>query len=333
MIRKIKIALSILLAAVMLTACGNSLPENVVAKVNGVEITKDYYEKTIAKVGEDNGFRMLYGDDVWDMEIEEGVTFREMFSQQMLDIIIMQELVYQDAEGKGLLATEEEIEKEFTAYMEIVNKDAEYSEFLKTNNIDEAFIKEHLAKSLTYNKYASAMMEQIKVTDEEAQTYYDEHIADFTNNQVRASHILISTTDENGQPLSDELKAEKLALAEELLQRARNNEDFATLAKDYSDDTYSAVNGGDLDYFSEGMMVPAFNDMAFSMEVGEISDIVETEFGYHIIYLTDKINEVTSFEDAKQQIIEQLRFEKFQAQLDELNANGKVIINETLENN
>ncbi len=333
MIRKIKIALSILLAAVMLTACGNSLPENVVAKVNGVEITKDYYEKTIAKVGEDNGFRMLYGDDVWDMEIEEGVTFREMFSQQMLDIIIMQELVYQDAEGKGLLATEEEIEKEFTAYMEIVNKDAEYSEFLKTNNIDEAFIKEHLAKSLTYNKYASAMMEQIEVTDEEAQTYYDEHIADFTNNQVRASHILISTTDENGQPLSDELKAEKLALAEELLQRARNNEDFATLAKDYSDDTYSAVNGGDLDYFSEGMMVPAFNDMAFSMEVGEISDIVETEFGYHIIYLTDKINEVTSFEDAKQQIIEQLRFEKFQAQLDELNANGKVIINETLENN
>lgn len=329
----IKILLTMSLSMLLLTACSTKLPEDVIASVNGVDIPVEYYEKTIAKVGEDNGFEAVYGPDVWTYEIEPGITFKQKFSHQMLDIIITQEMVYQDAVSKNLVADDKEIQDEYDAYMEIVKKDPEYSAFVEKNNIDEAFVKEHLTKSLTYNKYSSAMMEEISISDEEIQKYYDENIADFTKNEVKASHILISTMDENDQPLTEDKKAAKLDEANEILGRAKAGEDFAALAEEYSDDPGSAINGGDLGFFQPGVMVPEFNDAAFAMKVGDISDIVETQFGYHIIYVTDKNDEVTSFEEAKETIKNQLKFKKYEEQMADLTKSTKIIVNEALAAN
>ena len=136
--------------------------------------------------------------------------------------------------------------------------------------------------------------------------------------------------DENNEPLSDDKKAEKLELAQEVLLKAQNGEDFAKLAEEYSDDPGSAVQGGDLDYFGQGVMVPEFNDKAFSMEIGEISDLVETQFGYHIIYLTDKIDEVDEFDDVKSMIQEQLKNDAFDAEMTKLMDKIKINVNEEL---
>ena len=327
--------ISVMLASIMLmTACGSKLSSDAVVSINGVEVSKEYFDKTVAKVARDNDFETVFGEQIWDMEIEPGVTFSQHFSQQMLDMIITHEMVMQklenDAEGKKLIASDEEVNSEYAAYMDIVSKDPEYSEFLTSHGVDEAFIKDHLRKNLTYRNFATSTADSVEVTDEEVKEFYDANIDQYTHNEVKASHILISTLDEKDEPLPEEQQAKKLELAQEVLLKAQGGADFASLAKEYSDDTVSAVEGGDLGFFGQGVMVPEFNDKVFSMEIGEISDLVETQFGYHIIYLTDKLNEVEALEDVKNIIVEQIRNDKFEEKMKELSDKTKVVINKEL---
>ncbi len=332
--RLIKLVSLMLATVMLLTACSTKLSANAVANVNGVEISKEYYDKTVAKVARDNDFESVFGDQVWDMEIEPGVTFSQHFADQMLEMLITHELVMQELEkddaGKALIATEEDINAEYTAYMDIVSKDSEYAAYLTAHGVDEAFIKDHLRKNLSYRNLATDMVAKAEVTDEDVKAYYDEHIADYTHNEVKASHILISTLGENNEPLPDDQKTKKLELAQEVLKKAQGGEDFAALAKEYSDDPGSAVQGGDLGFFAKGVMVPEFNDKAFSMEIGEISDIVETQFGYHIIYLTDKLDETESLDDVKGMIKDQLKNNKFDDLIKELTSKAKINVNKEL---
>lgn len=317
----------------LLSACGTKLPDDVVASVNGVDITKAYYDKTVAKVGEDNGFEQLYGEEIWDAEIdkEKGITFRQQFAKQMLDIIIMQELAYQDSEGKDIRATDEQVQTEFDAFKEFVKKDQAYADFIEKNGIDDEFVKEHLLKTLTYNNYITSITNSIEVSDEEAKDFYQKNLKDYTKDEVRASHILISTLDPDKQPLPEEQKEEKRKKAEEVLVKAKSGEDFAKLAEEYSDDPGSAISGGDLGYFGQGVMVPEFNDKAFSMKVGEISELVETQYGYHIIYLTDKNDGELPFDKVKADVKSRIKYNKYQDKMTELKNSAQIIVNKALE--
>jgi len=123
---------------------------------------------------------------------------------------------------------------------------------------------------------------RITVTPQEIESYYNSNIQQFqAPEQVRASHILLKT---DGK---DEAAVKKQA--EDILKQAKApGADFAALAKKYSEDDGSKANGGDLDYFSKGRMVPEFEQAAFSMQPGQISDLVKSQFGFHIIKVVDK---------------------------------------------
>ena len=109
------------------------------------------------------------------------------------------------------------------------------------------------------------------------------------------------------------------AKAEEILKQARGGADFAELAKKNSEDDASAKNGGDLDYFGRGRMVPEFDTAVFAMQAGQISDLVKTQYGYHIIKLVDKKNATTrTLAEVRQQITDQLAYERAQAQASDL---------------
>ncbi len=131
---------------------------------------------------------------------------------------------------------------------------------------------------------------KVSLSDEEVKKYYDEHPARFEQpEQVRASHILIGTRDPNtNAELTEEQKKAKRKLADDLLKRAKAGEDFAKLAKEYSDDPGSKDNGGEYT-FPRGQMVPEFEAAAFSLGTNQISDVIATQFGYHIIKLSEKI--------------------------------------------
>jgi peptidyl-prolyl cis-trans isomerase D len=157
-----------------------------------------------------------------------------------------------------------------------------------------------------------AMRLKINVPAADVERAYNNSIDQYTTpEQVRASHILLKTDGKDDAAVK--------AKAEDVLKQARAGADFAELAKKYSEDEASAKNGGDLDYFAKGKMVAEFDQAAFSMQPGQISDLVKTQYGYHIIKVVDKKAAATrSLAEVRQQISDQLAYERAQAQAADL---------------
>jgi len=162
-------------------------------------------------------------------------------------------------------------------------------------------------------KYVLVDMDQARqkagITPADVQKFYNEQREQYsTPEQVRASHILLKTEGKD--------EAQVKAQAEEILKQAKAGGDFAALAKKYSEDEGSKVNGGDLDYFGRGRMVPEFEAAAFSMKPGEISDLVKTQYGFHIIKVVDsKPASQRSLEEVRAQITDQLAWQRAQQQV------------------
>lgn len=153
-----------------------------------------------------------------------------------------------------------------------------------------------------------ALRAKVTVTPADLTKAYNDNIQQYTSpEQLRASHILLKTEGKD--------EAAVKAKAEEVLKEAKGGADFAELAKKYSEDDSNNKNGGDLDYFGRGRMVPEFDAAAFEMEPGQISDLVKTQFGFHIIKLTDKkAGAVRPLDEVKQQLTDQIQSEKAQAE-------------------
>jgi peptidyl-prolyl cis-trans isomerase C len=169
--------------------------------------------------------------------------------------------------------------------------------------------------NLLAGKTFSKLAEGLKVDEAQERSFYDEHKQDYE--QVRARHILIraagspSPVEPGKKELSD---AEALAKAQDIRKKLAAGGDFAALAAQESDDSGSKDKGGDLNFFKHGQMVPAFDQAAFSMKVGEISEPVKTQFGYHII----RVEARKGYEDSKVEIDRRVRSDMGQKMMDDL---------------
>ena len=155
---------------------------------------------------------------------------------------------------------------------------------------------EHLAKSYIQKR----MLPQIKVTDKDVEAYYKEHAKEFEKPEtVKARHILIGFK----EGIKDEEKKELKKKAEKVHDKAKGGDDFAKLAAEYSDDPGSKTKGGDLGFFARGTMVHEFENAAFALKPGELSSIVETPYGYHIIKVDEKkAAETPAYDSIKEQV-------------------------------
>jgi peptidyl-prolyl cis-trans isomerase D len=159
---------------------------------------------------------------------------------------------------------------------------------------------------------ADAVKAKIVIPPGDVERYYQQNLQQYsTPEQVRASHILLKTEGKDDAAVK--------AQAEAILKQVKAGADFAELAKKVSEDEASAKAGGDLDYFGRGRMVKEFEDVAFSLAPGSVSELVKTQFGYHIIKVVDKKPAATrSLEEVRQQIAEQLAYERAQTQVTQL---------------
>ncbi len=188
----------------------------------------------------------------------------------MLEKLIMDILMVEAAQKSGINVDEHQIEDELENFKALNNSEADYQKFLKDNGLTEEFLKTEIEKEFYINHYLTIEMDKFNnPSDEDLQKMFDEYQM---KEEVRASHILVNTEDE----------------AKNVLERINKGDKFEDIAREVSIDPGSGVAGGDLGYFTRIKMVKPFSDAAFSMEIGEISEPVQSDFGYHIIQLTDK---------------------------------------------
>jgi len=243
--------------------------------------------------------------------------YKKQLRRPALERLIGMVLLDEAVKASNIVVTEEEVidQVKRIASREGLSLD-DFKALLQAygKTFDEWKQEMQFRKRLGYQKLMEAQFAgKINITEDDAKKYYSENKKQFeTTEQVRASHILIKpdTTDPNADP--NELKAKAKAKAEDLLKQIKGGADFATLARANSGCS-SATGGGDLGFFRRNQMVPSFSKASFELKVGQVSEIVETRFGYHIIKATGRKSAgVISFEQAKDDIINELTQKKRQ---------------------
>lgn len=286
----------------------SSQKTEVVATVNGEEITRSELQQAagtqqlIMQIAQTNQqfAQLLYSSEAGQKLLEE-------FNKTKLEEVINNTLLKQAAAESDVELTEEEKNEMFNKQVAQIKQqnnltDEQFKSALNKQGIEsiEQYKKMFLEnENLLIQKFIEEkVLADVEVSDEEAKEFYNNNSQRYKQGErVEASHILVESKDK----------------ADELYNQLQNGASFADLAKNNSIDNRSAENGGKLGFIEKGQFIEKFEEVAFNLEVGTISEPVETEYGYHIIKVSDKKEASTkSFEEVKSQIKDQLFNQKRQ---------------------
>jgi len=226
-------------------------------------------------------------DELYEVLVESG-------GQDALDVLITDKIIEIEADAQNVTVSDEEVQAEIDVMKDNFGGEAGFESALQYYG----YTLEDITKNIKMNLLVERLLEpEIEITEDEMKAYFDENKESFNiEEQVSASHILVET--------------EKEAL--EVKEKLSSGEDFSELAKEYSIDETNSQQGGNLGFFGKGIMVKEFEDVAFSLEIGEISDPVKTDYGYHIIKVEDKKEaKEANYEDSQEEIRDLIFGEKF----------------------
>jgi peptidyl-prolyl cis-trans isomerase C len=274
-----------------------------IAVVNGSVITQEDFDRETSRI------RQLFasmGKPLQDSQLHE-------MKEKILEGLISSELLYQESQSSGIKVEETAINEQLDKLKGRFSSESEFESTLAEVNLSEAVLRSQIRRGLTIQLFITRQfIQKAAVTDKEIKAYYKNHSNAFKQKeQVKASHILIKVDPSAKEPQ----KAAAREKIEGILQQLHKGEDFANLAKKFSQCSSSA-NGGDLGYFKRGDMVKPFEEVSFDLQPGEVSDIVETKFGYHLIKVMDKKPEATiAYEDVKKRLEQYLKRQKAQKEV------------------
>ncbi|MFX0558827.1 peptidylprolyl isomerase [Tepidibacillus infernus] len=238
-------------------------------------------------VGSVNG-EPITKEELYDQMVKQ-------YGQETFDYLTTQKIIELESKNQKITISDSDIEKELQKMMESYGGEESFNQALQMSGITLDEIKENVKINVQLKKLLEP---QISISEEEMKKYFDENKESFAEQeQVKARHILVDSEEK-----AKEVKAE-----------LEKGGDFAELAKKYSTDTGTKDQGGELGYFGKGEMVAEFDQVAFSLEVGKISDPVKTDYGYHIIEVEDKKEaKPANYEESKNEIKDILSDQKMQ---------------------
>lgn len=252
--------------------------------------------------------------------------YRQDLVSKHLGALIATELMYQKATAVGVKATEAEVQTELSKVAKTYPSDAEMNLALAKQGMDRAGLLKELERNLSVNKFVQEnAAKKVTVTPADLSDYYSKHTDDFRHPDiVRTSEIAIIVKD-GATEAEDKAARQK---AEELLARARKGEDFAKLARENSMDA-SAPQSGDIGWIASGDAAPEYEQAAFALDVGGISDVVRTAVGYHVIKVTAKKRAgLDTLDQVRSELTDFLKAQKTQEEVgklvDSLRAQAKI---------
>ena len=298
-----KLLATLALSAVLFTGCGLKSGEAII-KVNDQTITQGQFDQEFDKQA-NTGFTKAFGINVKDGKND---FLYLLIKERVINELIVRSLLDQEMQKRGIKVTNKDVDDAVKEIIDKLGSKEQLNAFLKQYGMSNADFKRDLKEEVKMKKLAQELG-SAKISDADAKKFYDNNPAKFQQpDRVRASHILIAvnpqeiteivkSAPENKDldeaaikaKVEEEIKA-KEAKANQLLAEAKKDmTQFAKLAKENSEDTTTAQKGGDLGFFAAKEMVPEFSKAAFSMKPNTISDKpVKTQFGYHIIMVTDR---------------------------------------------
>jgi peptidyl-prolyl cis-trans isomerase C len=266
---------ALILVSASAWAADKKAPEDKAAVVNGVTINKDAYDREL-----DFFIRRAApgGQQIPDVQMAQ-------MKNEVLESLIDRELLFQESKKQGIQVKSEAVSNQFQKIQQRYPNKEEFKKLLSNMDLTESDVQAQIERGMAIQELIDKeVTEKIKVNDEETKSFYDKNPQLFQQpEQVKASHILIKVQTD----APDDQKAAARKKIEAVQQKVQKGEDFATLAKTYSEGP-SGPKGGDLGYFRRGQMVKPFEEAAFSLKPNETSEIVETQFGYHLIKVNDK---------------------------------------------
>jgi parvulin-like peptidyl-prolyl isomerase len=262
----------------LLLGAGASLAQdyNIIATVNGAGIARDRLQTRVDATIEQSGLN--YG----------GITRPQQFKQmqrQALDLLIAQELLWQTAEREGFVADAAEMDAAYAEVRRNFPTDQAFANYLRKNAFTEATFREDLRRRISIRKWAyGSLGETIHISAPDIHEYFVANQVRFLRpEEINVRHVLIRVPADADETTT----AAARERIDNVLKQAQAGSDFSDLAKNYSEGP-SASNGGDLGFASRGALVQPFEDAAFALEIGQISGVIRTGFGFHIIKLIDR---------------------------------------------
>ena len=236
----------------------------------------------------------------------------KVLRREAMDLMVEQELVAQAAEEVGIEADPAEVDKQVRELRDVFDSDDQFRMKLEADGYTEDSYRRHIGRMIAAKIYLDRVRADASdVRDAEVETFYDENEYRLTlPEQVRVRHILLTW-----KPMGTQ--DDRAAVREQMqpiLERARAGEDFAALAREFSEDSGTKAYGGDTGLFPRGTMVAPFEEVAFSLDEGEISDPVDTVYGVHIVKLEERQEpRLLPLDEVRDQLRDYVREEKMEA--------------------
>lgn len=294
--------------SITLSGCAKK-EKDIVAKVNGDVITQEEFdmEFEIYKTM----YEKQFGEDALAQGTKDNKTMEELLKENILEKLIIEKLMLKEIEDMDITVTQQEVEEQMEFFINSLGGREKYEEFLKNNGFSQEFVEDNIRKELLYDKHKENFMSNVELSEKELKDYYKKNKDSLI--KVKASHILVPTEEEG----------------KKVLEKLKKGEDFYRLAATKSIDSNSTIKSGEIgdgDYFTKDEILESYKGIEnaiFKLNVGEVSDLLKSEAGYHIVLLEDKVD---TYEDLKEDVISLLKNEKYIKALSNLRSIAEIKI-------
>lgn len=299
-----KIIIIVLIAILILSLVGctpkedveSGTPTDIVAKVDDVEISVDLYLKNFKML--EYTYNQIYGEDIWNEEYQ-GRPVIDIITEKLINSLIEEELIRKKAIEFGVTVDQTKAESFYSEFKAVIDTDEDLKLYYEKNGLDEEFVRKQIDIQLLSEGMYIFVEEKIRNDEDFMEDMYENFRL-----EVRAKHILVASLDE----------------ADEVLNRIEAGEDFEEIAIEMSIDPGSKDSGGELGFFARNVMVAEFEKEAFSLDKEQVSNIVESEYGYHII----KVVDFTTFNSKVDEGLSEEEIENTKAYIASYNANLEI---------